>query len=136
MPADSRAMSSELLTRHVWRWLDPDTGEGYCAKCEEQVQGKRQRGTWRCPNKNRDVRSEQLKVRYGISTDDYEAMLAKQRGACAICKSTSEALHVDHDHATGKVRGLLCGSCNRGIGCLGDDVVTLKAAVRYLQSHA
>lgn len=77
---------------------------------------------------------------FGVSHDWYEKTLADQGGGCAICGSKTSRgnrkyLHVDHDHATGKVRGLLCGPCNRGIGQLGDDIELLKAAIGYLESH-
>jgi hypothetical protein len=63
-------------------------------------------------------------------------MLKDQGGCCAICGTdtpgTSGIFAVDHDHKTGKVRGLLCRSCNVGIGNLGDDPKRLKEAIRYL----
>ena len=65
-------------------------------------------------------RNTQLKNTYGISLDDYNALLAHQDGKCAICgKHQTEfdyPLHVDHDHQTGQVRGLLCCGCNTGLG--------------------
>lgn len=60
-----------------------------------------------------------LKSKYGLTEDDYSAMLEKQKGLCAICENpcaTGRRLAVDHDHATGKVRGLLCLYCNRLLG--------------------
>ena len=69
---------------------------------------------------------------YGISNAHYEAMKAAQGGRCAICGRQTD-LHVDHDHRTEAVRGLLCVRCNTGIGQLGDNVRGLKAALEYLQ---
>lgn len=60
-----------------------------------------------------------LKARYGITLEDYEALLVKQNGVCAICEEeckTGERLSVDHDHETGAVRGLLCRACNFRLG--------------------
>lgn len=67
-----------------------------------------------------------LRTRYGLSVDDYESMLADQRGVCAACKECAlehgrKRLCVDHDHRTGRVRGLLCGRCNRAIGLFDDN---------------
>lgn len=83
---------------------------------------------------------QRLQRTYGISLADYQRLLNEQDGCCAICRSAfgksnrgSKRLHVDHDHATGQPRGLLCGACNRGIGQLGDDVERVAAALRYLQ---
>jgi Autographiviridae endonuclease VII len=74
-----------------------------------------------------------LKSRYGLSREDYDALLARQGGVCAICaKPPEKTLCVDHCHATGKVRGLLCRQCNFGLGCLGDDQAALIASLVYL----
>ncbi len=75
---------------------------------------------------------------YGLTTDEHAQMLKSQGGVCALCKSTcrtGKALAVDHDHATGKVRGLLCSSCNLGIGKLKDSPDIIAAALMYLLDH-
>lgn len=77
--------------------------------------------------------------KYGITPERYAALMQEQGGACAICRQTcamGRRLSVDHDHATGAVRGLLCGGCNVAIGRFGDDVIRLKAAIAYLEFHA
>ncbi len=66
---------------------------------------------------------------------DFEWYWRIQNGCCAICGNAfidSTSAHVDHDHGTGKTRGLLCMLCNTGIGSLRDSIVVLKAAIRYL----
>lgn len=68
----------------------------------------------------------------GMAATDYEHLLKQQGNRCAICKLSANKLHVDHSHNTGKVRGLLCGSCNRGIGLLKDSPEILLAAAQYL----
>ena len=75
---------------------------------------------------------------YGIDVADYERMLEEQNGGCYICgkKPTDKrALDIDHDHTTGKVRGLLCSNHNRGIGLLDDDISLLAKAIQYLARH-
>jgi len=83
-----------------------------------------------------------LLKKYGITIAQYEAMLAKQNGVCAICgkppaggKTSSSSLHVDHDHKTGENRGLLCNNCNTGIGKFFDDVELFRKAIKYLEPH-
>jgi len=82
-------------------------------------------------------REHHLTNAYGITLEDYDALLATQGGVCVICHNgTDEPLHVDHDHTTGKVRGLLCSNCNTGIGLLKDDPVRLRAAADYLEEKS
>jgi len=74
---------------------------------------------------------------YGVTHDEFLALLAAQDGVCAICGGTEESkrqrtLSVDHDHATGVVRGLLCNRCNPMLGYARDDIAVLHAAIEYL----
>lgn len=79
-----------------------------------------------------------LKLRYNITHDDYLALEAKQKGCCAICKSSfsnnsrTNRLFVDHCHSSGKVRGLLCSKCNHALGLFNDDINLLSKAISYL----
>ncbi len=80
-------------------------------------------------------REGHLRRKYGITQADYETLLAKQGGGCAICgrkPSGKISLHVDHSHRDGSVRGLLCFRCNNALGDLGDDPTTLNRAIAYL----
>jgi hypothetical protein len=82
-------------------------------------------------------RWQRLRRAYGISKDQYEAMLARQAGVCAMCKKPpAEPLLVDHCHATGRVRGLLCRTCNTGLGFFGDDHRLMTAVADYLKKAA
>jgi hypothetical protein len=80
-------------------------------------------------------RDKYLTKKYGITEEEYEEMLRVQRGGCWICGSTPKKrrLHVDHSHATGVVRGLLCHRCNRGLQWFSDDWVRLQKAAEYLR---
>ncbi len=76
-----------------------------------------------------------LKRRYGLGADEVEAMLAEQNGVCPICErslSVKDA-HVDHDHATGTVRAVLCFNCNGGLGQFRDDPNAVFRAAAYLK---
>ena len=79
-------------------------------------------------------RTYHLRRRYGITGVQADAMLADQGGLCALCRR-APAAHVDHDHATGAVRHLLCFNCNGGLGQFKDDPALLRAAARYLEAH-
>jgi hypothetical protein len=75
---------------------------------------------------------------FGVTEAHYEAMLLQQNNACAICCRscpTGRMLAVDHDHSTGKVRGLLCMPCNRALGMFGDNAELLQKAITYLKEN-
>ena len=74
----------------------------------------------------------ELCLKYGITQEFYNTLMVSQRHVCAICENSAK-LVIDHDHITGKVRGLLCNSCNTGIGFLGDSPKRLKKAITYLR---
>ena len=76
-----------------------------------------------------------LKLSYGLTVEQYEALVSAQGGLCAICASDGggRRLAVDHCHATGKVRGLLCLNCNTALGKLGDSPSRLREAAAYLE---
>lgn len=77
-----------------------------------------------------------LKHKYGITKSDYENLLKKQNGKCAICGERSEKkLHVDHNHETGRVRGLLCHNCNITIGRMKENPDALRSAAEYLEMN-
>jgi hypothetical protein len=82
-------------------------------------------------------RKKRFKVVYGISLEDYDVMLEQQNGACAICgRKPNERLAVDHCHATGTVRGLLCAKCNSGLAFYQDNPERLLAAIAYLEASS
>lgn len=92
--------------------------------------------------------AKNLRDRYGMSVDDYNRMLVEQKGVCAICecpemrKKTHRSgrvrlnpLCVDHNHVTGKVRGLLCQNCNNGISRFEENIEHMANAISYLEKH-
>lgn len=86
-------------------------------------------------------RAFRIKKTYGLTRDDFKKMVDDQNGLCIICKNPpvnnkkSKFLYVDHCHATGKVRGLLCHKCNNGLGCFNDKIELLREAIDYLQKR-
>jgi len=84
------------------------------------------------------IREQVVKRLYGLNVEEFLALLVHQDGGCAICEKPLDTddhkgIHVDHDHATGKVRGLLCSSCNTGLGLLKDNAAVVKRALAYLK---
>lgn len=80
------------------------------------------------------VREVDLKTKYGMSLGAYKLMILMQRNACVICQEVfSKEPHVDHDHKTGEIRGLLCPRCNKGLGHFRDSIEFLDRAKEYLQ---
>ena len=100
---------------------------------KEEIKERQRRRSWA---KKLADRWRRLRRVYGISRDEYEALLARQGGVCGICrKPPQEPLCVDHSHATGRVRGLLCRKCNTALGSLDDDVAD-GGGIAYLRKAA
>lgn len=90
------------------------------------------------PCSSRLTNSINKKKRYGLLEEDIARRVEEQGGRCAICNARFEvgkkaSFHIDHDHKTGAVRGLLCATCNLALGMLGDDVERVELAIAYLQ---
>jgi hypothetical protein len=131
----SRCKQSKVLNmfgKHHRSW---DGLDNYCKLCSRQHQVELRKKN---PNL---MRSSDLKKKYGITLQDKLDMLAKQGNRCAVCGGTEHhgkypditGWHVDHDHATKKVRGLLCKPCNLTLGNCLEDVARLKALIEYLE---
>lgn len=84
-------------------------------------------------NKDR-YKNYHLKAAYGITTDEVDTISAHQGCRCASCRELVE-LHVDHNHVTGDVRGLLCGPCNRALGLLKEDPMRIRALAVYIETR-
>jgi|SRR4030095_1919058 len=83
------------------------------------------------------VREQHLRLTYGISSDRYEELFIEQDGKCAICRRPqlefTRRFHVDHDHETGAVRGLLCVSCNTFLGKITANPELIESSLKYLE---
>ena len=114
-----------ILVNRKWKLNNKDKVRGYARK--------------KPPRDPMYSREWHLKTSYGISHKDYTDLLEGQNGGCAICgtktpSSNRKVFYVDHDHSSGMIRGLLCLSCNRGIGCFKDNPDSLISAGEYLNS--
>jgi hypothetical protein len=97
-----------------------------CPYCKRNTSNPRYGLCNKCRRKDK-----KLQTRYSITIDDYHDMLEEQDGRCRICNKASK-LHVDHDHKTHEVRGLLCNSCNVGLGHFKDNISLIQKAATYL----
>jgi hypothetical protein len=134
----------------------PDGHYGYCRDCASEktrLWREAHPNAWKeweasHPNRNQERleksrlkhidpamrHADTLKEKHHMSGSDYNSLLARQDGVCAICGTLPDGIfQVDHDHKTGRVRGLLCGPCNRGIGQMEDDPERLERAAKYLR---
>ena len=106
---------------------------------EQRVIHKRQVfAKWMARDGNRErIRAYQKEHRrlwrYGIRRHEADVLIAKQKGVCCICRKVPKRWTVDHNHSTGKIRGLLCNICNAGLGGFRDSIPTLKRAILYLE---
>lgn len=120
----------------------------HCSKVHIQNQREIRRNahsmsceTYQPPNKQfEDRRDGIIRRQYGITLDEYNQMLENQDYKCAICGNEDEVegrrLAIDHCHTSGKVRGLLCGKCNRGLGLFYDTATLLQNAISYLDKYS
>jgi hypothetical protein len=136
--------------KHLFDFAIRQSGErigqpvAHCKVCNLEKQKARKA---RDPSIYRRVEwPSKLKNTYGITVDDYYSMLKAQGGGCAICSTKVpsqrkrkfadvEMFFVDHCHSTGKVRGLLCSRCNRGLGYFDDNPGRLEMAANYLKEN-
>lgn len=127
--------------------------QGPCRRCGEKISETRQANAVYCSRacmvldvraRNYDsdkARDYNRRYLYGIGSIEVDRMIEEQGGGCGICGTTDwpgkdNRPHVDHNHATGAPRGVLCGNCNQGLGMFGDDPARLRAAADYLDRAA
>jgi hypothetical protein len=111
----------------AWRWM----GDRWrCSPC--------QRAADKARFTPEEIRRRNLLRRYGLTPEQYDALLVAQQGRCDICAEPmtgSRDPHVDHCHTTERIRSLLCGHCNRLLGAAQDDPTRLVAALDYITRH-
>jgi hypothetical protein len=128
-------MSVNLERRRAWRrkWEDKNRDKINAQKRARKQLDAPAKKAWNRANPVR-LKGYELKKKYGITKLDYDEMLVRQHGACAICgcKNKSKWFYVDHCHSTKKVRGILCRKCNLGLGHFEDSPHLLVEAILYL----
>jgi hypothetical protein len=155
---NSKRYNSEYRSEYQKKWVlnNKDKVKEYHRKSRERrgEELKKYKRNWRIRNwdkyqkcqkgwylKNKErllkkARTAHLKRQYGITENEYSILFNSQNGKCAICdrleEEVKERLEVDHDHLTGKIRGLLCGQCNRGLGSVRDNIDLLGKMIIYV----
>lgn len=121
------------VTDFHWHYKNKGIRRAYCKVCRAAEERERQQQE---SYKVKRV-DYNLKKNYGISSDEYQEKLKYQNYGCAICgkEATTKALAVDHCHKTGKIRELLCGPCNTGLGQFQDNPELLLLAADYIRKH-
>lgn len=120
-------MTSKLCVRCKERpMVYPNSSNHWCKVCLEEIR--------RAHYDSVKVRDKNLQQNYrGFTSQDYDVLFLKQGGAYAVCrKQQKRHLHVDHDHATGAVRGLLCSDCNTALGHLHDSPEIIRRLLQYI----
>lgn len=116
----------EAQTAKAWRLAHP-------THAQDWVKAHQERQTVH-------LRKHHLKRKFGMTQEDYDTLLVKQGGVCASCGTNATSpwawFCIDHDHVTGKVRGLLCRACNSCMGQAGDNPIRLRQAAAYLEAAA
>lgn len=109
--------------------------DGLCCLCKVCI-SKIRKAREKTPKGEKARRNLSLRYLYGITLKDYDELLESQGGVCAICGTDTPCgvgrFHVDHNHATGKVRGVLCHRCNLALGFSGENISILQSAIEYL----
>lgn len=133
---DYRACKSCRQVKPVAEYArEPEGRDGLKARCRQCLNAESK--AWRA-SKPQHASNYHRQVRYGLTPEQYDAMLKAQNGKCAMCGrifGELEKPHVDHSHETGQVRSLLHNSCNIALGLLGEDVDRFAAAIRYITKY-
>lgn len=120
--------------KHILSEVDSESMVAVCAECGiTKIKIKSNR--WVCSNSEYMAKLRRRAAIYGLTITEFDALMARASYRCEICGSKNR-LAIDHDHATNKVRGILCFSCNTGIGSLGDTMDSLKRALSYLEERS
>ena len=130
----NKCRESKPLTAYYRNKYTRDGFNNRCKDCEK----KNYKST---PTLKQQKKESRWRIKYGITVDEYNKLFLKQKGVCAVCGKpetivcggTLRTLSVDHNHKTGKVRGLLCASCNTALGYVKDDKEHLLELALYLE---
>lgn len=122
-----RNREREIARVHAWQQANADRVNARSAEYRKK------------PGRARAMRDLYYRRTFGLSADDVDDLIARQQDRCAICGRRPQrlaSLHLDHDHTNGKIRGVLCSTCNQGLGQFKEDPALLDAAAAYLRQYS
>jgi hypothetical protein len=139
-------MATEAQARASQKYAQSQKGKEVQKKIRQSDQNKQLKKDWRAKgghaaeyHRNKDkYRDTYMKRVYGISLEEYDAMLVEQQGVCYVCNCPDRGgkrLAVDHNHNTGAVRKLLCTNCNTVLGLINEDIIIMNKLINYIEEH-
>ena len=137
MKTCKKCNENKTLESFYVRSAAKDGKSPWCSSCTDQFSKD-----WYKSNKSSHCAQQRvwrMKSLFGLTVEQYDYMYRRQNGLCAICSGVNldgRRLHVDHNHATGKIRGLLCYRCNSALGYSKDSIEILHKAADYLENHS
>lgn len=135
--SDCKTCNSEAKRKRYFANPQPAIERSRLWQRENRERHRAWQRAYRAANRERIQRRNRdrhLSKKYGIVSDEFDLLVQAQLNLCAIClRYFGKQLHVDHDHSSGRIRGLLCGKCNKAIGLLDDQPRSAQAAAKYLR---
>lgn len=138
-PEDAGAWKRNRQSAYRKEWLsrNPEKRRSVWTEWNKKNPTSLKRAQTKWSAENRELRKNNyLEKQYGMTLAEFNQTLQGQGGGCAICNSNTKRMHVDHDHETGRVRGILCARCNLGVGYFKDTPDNCRKAAEYLEKYA
>jgi len=138
---ENKEKLKEYQKKYVQSPKGKETKKKSRKKYSKSPKGKKSQKKWRKSPKGKSIDyANNIKQKYNLEIDDYNRMFNEQNGCCIICgvhqSKLTKRLSIDHNHKTGKIRGLLCHKCNIGLGVFEDSIEILQKAIEYLKKEA
>lgn len=151
LPSSATCTGCGLVKEITQFYIKKSSRKGYASQCKtcqekywetddyKQKHSERAKQWYKTPRGKRVWLNSYYRRHFGITIEEYERLLSEQNSRCGICETekcaTGKSFAVDHDHTTGRVRGLLCKKCNLALGFLEDDTSRMQRAINYMRKR-